>query len=72
MNKVRQRAYNIIEDTMNQMWKEGRLVRSSNPDTKTGEYYYTLPSKAKAATKSRPELGAYLTYEEFQSQIESE
>jgi hypothetical protein len=72
MNKARQRAYNFIEDTMNQMWKEGTLVRSSNPDTKTGEYYYTLPSKAEAATKSRPELGAYLTYEEFQSQIESE
>jgi hypothetical protein len=69
MNKAKQRAYNFIEDTMNQMWKEGTLVRSSNPDTKTGEYYYTLPHKAKAATKSNPELGSYLTYQEFQSSL---
>lgn len=68
MNKKTE-LYNAIEETMNEMWRQGAIVRSSNPDTKTGEYYYTLPSKAKAATKSRPELGEYITYEEFQSQL---
>ena len=69
MNKKRQYALNIIEDTMIEMWKHGVLVRSSNPDTSTGDYYYTLPSKAKEANRNHPELGGYLTYEEFQSQI---
>jgi hypothetical protein len=67
--KMDKYMYNLIEETLISLWKQGKVVRSSNPDTKTGEYYYTQPSKAKAATKNRPELGDYLTYEEFQSQI---
>ena len=61
--------YNMIEDTLTNLWKEGKIVRSSNPDTKSGEYYYTTPDKAKAASKKNPAVGPYLTYEEFQSQI---
>jgi len=61
--------YNAIEDTLITLWKEGKLVRSSNPDTKTGEYYYTTADKARAATESNPALGKYITYKEFQSQI---
>jgi hypothetical protein len=61
--------YNVIEDTLITLWKEGKLVRSTNPDTKTGEYYYTTAEKGRAATKSNPALGKYITYKEFQSQI---
>ncbi len=68
-NKKRQDALNFIEDRMIEMWKHGVLVRSSNPDTATGDYYWTLPSKAKEGSRNRPELGGYLTYEEFKSQL---
>jgi YD repeat-containing protein len=61
--------YNAIEDTLIMLWKEGKVVRSTNPDTKTGEYYYITADKAKAATKSNPALGEYITYKKFQSQI---
>ena len=71
MNKSKKQdyLYNAIEDTLNRLWKEGKVVRSSNPDTKNGEYYYATVDKAKAATKSNPALGKYITYKEFQSQI---
>lgn len=70
MNKKRQKyLYNAIEDTLIQLWKEGKVVRSSNPDTKSGEYYYTTAEKAKAAVESNPALGEYITYKQFQSQI---
>jgi hypothetical protein len=61
--------YNAIEDTLIRLWKQGKVVRSTNPDTKSGEYFYTTSEKAKAATKSNPALGKYITYKEFQSQI---
>ena len=70
MNKERRDyLYNAIEDTLIQLWKEGKVVRSSNPDTKSGEYYYTTAEKAKAASESNPALGGYITYKQFQSQI---
>lgn len=70
MNKKRQdNLYNAVEDALIRLWKEGKVVRSSNPDTKNGEYYYTTAEKAKAATESNPALGGYITYKQFQSQI---
>ena len=61
--------YNMIESTLIQMWKDGQLVRSSNPDTTNGEYYYTRKDKAKEASSANPSVGPYITYEEFQSQL---
>jgi hypothetical protein len=71
MNKKKTDSYlfNMIEDTLIGLWKDGKIVRSSNPDTKSGDYYYTTPDKAKVASRSNPAVGPYLTYEEFQSQI---
>ena len=69
MSKKKQQAYNHIEDIVIEMWQEGLLVRSCNPDTKSGEYMYTTLDNAENAYKNNPSLGRYLTYKEFQTEL---
>ena len=59
----------VINDTITELWKEGRVVRSTNPDTTSGEYRYAAPKFRGVTPPELPEIGPYLTYEEFQSQL---
>ena len=68
-NKSRQVAYDAIESTLIEMWKSGLVLRSSNPDTRSGEYYFALPSYVDRAKELKPDIGPYISYEEFQSQL---
>lgn len=61
--------YDTIDTAMNELWKEGRVVRSTNPDTRSGEYRYAAAKFRGVTPPELPEIGPYLTYEEFQSQL---
>ena len=67
--KSRQIAYEAIESTLMEMWKKGLVLRSSNPDTRSGEYYFSLPMYVNRAKELNPDVGPYISYEEFKSQL---
>tara|TARA_R100000406_G_scaffold83682_1_gene66347 strand:+ start:47 stop:262 length:216 start_codon:yes stop_codon:yes gene_type:complete len=61
--------YDVIDTAITELWKEGRVVRSTNPDTRSGEYRYAAVKFRGVTPPELPEIGPYLTYEEFQAQI---
>ncbi len=63
--------YDAIENVSIGMWKEGSIVRSTNPDFRSGEYRYAHAKFHGVTPSEFPDVGPYITYEEFQSQIES-
>jgi len=69
MNKAKQQLFNAVEEALNELWKEGKILRSVNPETKSGEYVWMNPQYRKKAEKKQPHLGGFVTYKEFQSQI---
>ena len=64
-----QHLYDTIDTAITELWKEGRVVRSTNPDTTSGEYRYAAPKFRGVTPSELPEMGPYLTYEEFKSQL---
>jgi hypothetical protein len=71
MNKEKMDNYlfNMIEDTLIGLWKDGRILRSVNPKTDSGQYCWVSPKHRHEADKKDPALGGFVTYKEFQSQI---
>ena len=69
MKQSENHLYNHIEDTINQMWKAGLVVRSTNPNTTSGEYHFAAPKHQGSTPEGAPELGPFVTYEQFQTQI---
>jgi len=63
MPSVKQIGY-IMEN----MWKGDQLLRSKHP-TPDGDYQYVLPEYAKKVAKKHPETGGFITYQEFQSNL---
>lgn len=61
----------MLEDTLISLWKGGQIVRSLNPKTTNGEYVWVGINHAEMADVVYQDLGGVVTYEEFQSQIES-
>jgi hypothetical protein len=53
---------------MENMWKGEQLLRSKHP-TPDGDYQYVLPEYAKKVAKKRPETGGFITYQQFQSNL---
>ena len=64
-------AVGMIEDTLISLWKEGKVLRSLNPRTTNGEYVWVGVNHAEMADVVYQDLGGVVTYEEFQSQVES-
>jgi hypothetical protein len=67
-NKSRVPSVEEIEHVMNSMWKNGTFLRSNNPNP-NGDYQYVLPELAKKIAKKHPETGGFITYQEFQSNL---
>ena len=57
-----------IGHIMENMWMGGKFLRSKNP-TPDGDYQYVLPEYAKKVAKKRPETGGFITYQQFQSNL---
>tara|TARA_R100001591_G_scaffold113205_1_gene126233 strand:+ start:247 stop:462 length:216 start_codon:yes stop_codon:yes gene_type:complete len=68
-NSADQRLYDHVDAAIIELWKEGRVVRSTNPDMTSGEYRYAAPKFRGVTPPELPEIGPYLTYKEFQSQL---
>jgi hypothetical protein len=71
MNKEKMDNYffNMIEDTLIGLWKDGKILRSVNPKTDSGQYCWVSPKQRHEADKNDPTLGGFVSYEEFQSQL---
>jgi len=61
--------FNMIEDTLIGLWKDGKILRSANPQMSSGQYCWVSPNQRHEADKNDPTLGGFVTYEEFQSQL---
>ena len=69
MNKARQNAYNLIDESFNSLWRAGVILRSVKPRAKDNEYVWLHPRHLKDANEKEPSLGGFISYEEFQAQL---